>query len=345
MSFNPCALVPTYRHVDALDAIVGALRARGLPVIVVDDGNDAATASRIAAICAAHPDVELKREPVNGGKGAAVLAGLELAALRGFTHAVQIDADGQHDLSSVGEMLARAQEQPEALVTGAPVYDDTMPLGRRIGRWITHVWVSINTLTPHVIDSMCGFRVYPVARTLEVARSADVAKRMGFDTEILVRLNWSGVPVVAVPVNVTYPPGNHSNFQLWRDNVEISVMHARLFFGMLRRAPGWLVARKAEPQRAAPQHWASMGERGSRLGLWLLAMVFKLFGRNVCLAVMSPVVLFFFLTGGEQRRASLGYLKRAQKSGLISGRVGWVMSFRHFFAFAAAALDRLAAWT
>jgi predicted LPLAT superfamily acyltransferase len=74
-------------------------------------------------------------------------------------------------------------------------------------------------------------------------------------------------------------------------------------------------------------------------------MIFKLFGRNICLAVMSPIVLFFFLTGGEQRRASLGYLRRARDAGLISGRVGWVLSFRHFLAFAAAALDRLAAWT
>jgi predicted LPLAT superfamily acyltransferase len=336
--------VPTYRHADALDAIVGSLRASGLPVIVIDDGNDVGTAARIAAICAAHRGVELRRETANGGKGAAVLTGLELAALRGFTHAVQVDADGQHDLSRVGDMLKLAESQPDALITGAPVYDETMPLGRRIGRWATHIWVSINTLTPRIVDSMCGFRVYPVARVLDVARSADIAKRMGFDTEILVRLSWSGAAILTLPVSVTYPPGNHSNFQMWRDNIEISRMHARLFFGMLRRAPGWILSSDA-PQDKTPRHWASMSERGSKAGLWLLAMVFKLFGRNVCLAVMSPIVLFFFLTGGEQRRASLGYLRRARRSGLISGRVGWIMSFRHFFAFAAAALDRLAAWT
>nr|RAW03918.1 glycosyltransferase family 2 protein [Aerococcus urinae] len=345
MSFRPCALIPTYNHVDALDGILRYLREFGLPVIVIDDGNAPGPASRIAGICTRHEGVELHREPANGGKGAAVLAGLALAAERGFSHAVQIDADGQHDIERLGEMLKLAERQPDALVTGAPLYDDTMPLARRIGRWITHLWVSINTHSFRVIDSMCGFRVYPVARTIDVAHSAQVARRMGFDTEILVRMSWSGTPIVTLPVSVTYPPGNHSNFEVWRDNVEISHMHARLFFGMLRRAPGWIFARKQPEQRETPRHWASMRERGSKLGLWLLAIVFRIFGRNVCLAVMSPVVLFFFLTGGEQRRASLDYLGRARDAGLISDRVGWRLSFRHFSTFAAAALDRLAAWT
>ncbi|MEG3807789.1 aromatic amino acid lyase, partial [Aerococcus mictus] len=215
-----------------------------------------------AVIAARQEGVELPREPANGGKGAAVLAGLALAAERGFSHAVQIDADGQHDIERLGEMLKLAERQPDALVTGAPLYDDTMPLARRIGRWITHLWVSINTHSFRVIDSMCGFRVYPVARTIDVAHSAQVARRMGFDTEILVRMSWSGTPIVTLPVSVTYPPGNHSNFEVWRDNVEISHMHARLFFGMLRRAPGWIFARKQPEQRETPRRWASMGERG-----------------------------------------------------------------------------------
>lgn len=344
MSFRPCALIPTYNHVDALGAIIDRLRDMGLPVIVVDDGNTRETATRIADICAGDENVELRREAVNGGKGAAVLAGLELAARRGFTHAVQIDADGQHDVARVEELLRLAERQPDALVTGVPIYDDTIPRARRVGRWITHAWVSINTLSPKIIDGMCGFRVYPVARVLDIAGSARVARRMGFDTEILVRMRWSGTPILTLPVSVTYPPGNHSNFELWRDNLEISHMHARLFFGMLPRAPGLLLSRKRSGGKAS-QHWATMGERGSKLGLWFLAIIFRLFGRNVCLAVMSPIVLFFFLTGGEQRRASLIYLRRARDAGLIAGHVGWVLSFRHFFAFAAAALDRLAAWT
>ncbi|MCE9650894.1 MAG: glycosyltransferase family 2 protein [Parvibaculum sp.] len=343
MTFRACAIVPTYKHVDALDRIVEQLRALDLPVIVIDDGNGPQAARAIADICAKWEDVNLERHADNEGKGAAVLSGLRIAAARGFTHALQIDADGQHDILRARELLKLAEAHPSALVTGAPIFDDSVPRARLLARWITHVWVSINTLTPHIIDSMCGFRVYPVALTLATTAGTNIAKRMGFDTEVVVRLSWAGAGLVSLPVGVTYPPGNHSNFALW-DNVEMSRMHARLFFGMLWRAPLFLAARWSDKENG-PRHWAKLGERGSAVGLWFLALIFRVFGRRVCLAVMSPIILFFFLTGGEQRRSSIDYLTRAWRAGALSRRPGWWMSFRHFMSFGAAALDKLAAWT
>lgn len=84
---------------------------------------------------------------------------------------------------------------------------------------------------------MCGFRVYPLAAALRVWDEGRVGARMQFDTEILVRLFWQGVRVISVPTRVTYPRDGVSHFDLWRDNLRISAMHARLFFGMLRRLP------------------------------------------------------------------------------------------------------------
>ncbi len=343
MSFRPCAIVPTYHHVSVLDAIVGRLRDIGLEVIVVDDGNDTETAQRIAEICAGRDGVELRRHAVNAGKGAAVFTGLEQAARRGFTHALQIDADGQHDIERAAELIALARAHPHALVTAKPIFDDSVPRVRLIARWITHIWVSINTLSLRIVDSMCGFRVYPIAETLALAARANIAKRMGFDTEVLVRLRWAGVPLVVLPVRVIYPVGNHSNFRLW-DNVEVSRMHAKLFLLMLWQLPA-LIAARWRMDRGETHHWAGLAERGTSLGLWILALVFHLFGRRVCLAIMSPVVFFFFLTGVTQRRASMSYLDRAWKSGLLPRRPGWFTSLRHFMSFGGAALDKLAAWT
>lgn len=343
MTFRACAIVPTYKHVDALDGIVAHLVAIGLPVIVVDDGNEECDARAIAAICLKHEGIILERHAINRGKGAAVLTGLEVALARGFTHALQVDADGQHDIAKSGEILALARANPGTLVSGTPIFDDSIPRARLAARWLTHVWVSVNTLSFRIIDSMCGFRVYPIARTLEVVRTAHVAKRMGFDTEIVVRLRWSGVPVLVLPVHVVYPRGNYSNFSLW-DNVEISKMHTRLFFGMLLRAP-WLVVARWRGDDDNSRHWASLGERGGTLGLQLLAVIYRLFGRRVCLAIMSPVILFFFLTGGEQRRASLDYLTHLWRCGVFSTKPGWLASLRHFMSFGAAALDKFAAWT
>jgi hypothetical protein len=73
---------------------------------------------------------------------------------------------------------------------------------------------------------------------------------MDFDIEVVVRLHWRGIPIVEVPTQVLYPRGGVSHFRLWRDNLLITRMHARLFFGMLRRLPQ-LVARRLRETRHA----------------------------------------------------------------------------------------------
>jgi len=78
---------------------------------------------------------------------------------------------------------------------------------------------------------------------MKLAARERVGTRMEFDPEILVRAVWAGVPVVSMPTNVTYPIDGVSHFKMWRDNVRISWMHTRLFFGMLWRAP-LLIARR-----------------------------------------------------------------------------------------------------
>ena len=116
-----------------------------------------------------------------------------------------------------------------------------MPTGRLVGRYATHVWVWINTLSFDIADSMCGFRLYPLAPTLALLDRARIGRRMDFDTEVIVRLHWAGVPVRNLPTPVRYPSDGVSHFDVWRDNVRISRMHARLFFGMLRRLPRLLL--------------------------------------------------------------------------------------------------------
>jgi hypothetical protein len=121
-----------------------------------------------------------------------------------------------------------------------------VPRSRLYGRYLTHVWVWINTLSFEIRDSMCGLRVYPLAATCEIWRKYRVDRRMAFDTEILVRLSWSGVRIIAVPTRVTYPRDGVSHFRMLKDNVHISWMHTRLFFGMLRRAPVLLFRRVSQ---------------------------------------------------------------------------------------------------
>ncbi len=233
---NLVVLIPVYNHEHAVGFVVEQVRRHGLPMLLVDDGSSSACAAVLDGLVAA--DVSVVRLPVNQGKGGAVMAGLRAAAERGYTHALQIDADGQHTLDDIPTFLTTASAHPTALVTGYPVFDASVPKARLYGRLLTHVWVWINTLSFAIKDAMCGFRVYPLAAVLPVIdRAWLLGRRMDFDPELAVRLVWAGVPVVNLPTKVSYPRDGVSHFDVLWDNVRITGMHTRMFFGMLLRLP------------------------------------------------------------------------------------------------------------
>ena len=149
-------VIPTYRHAARLPGIVALLRSLSLPVLIVDDGNQGELAAQVSALKDPAACVAVLRRDVNGGKGAAVKDGLRAARALGWTHAFQVDADGQHDLGAASTMVSHALSNPVAVVCGVPVYDRSIPTARRIGREITHFWVRIETLSNEILDSMCG---------------------------------------------------------------------------------------------------------------------------------------------------------------------------------------------
>lgn len=235
------AVVPVYNQAQRLGDVVLSLRRLNLPVILVDDGSDAPT--RAACDALAGPNVKVIHRAENGGKGAAVITGFKAAVRLGHTHALQIDADGQHGAKALPKVLQLAQKFPQCLICGYPVYDDTVPRARRIGRKITNFWCAVNSLSLSFDDAMCGLRVYPLAPTMSVVENAKIGQRMEFDPEILVRLLWAGVRVKNAPVPVTYPADGVSHFRAVADNVRISLMHAKLCVMMLTRLPIILFSR------------------------------------------------------------------------------------------------------
>lgn len=234
-AFVPCFIIPVYNHPAYLPALIAYLSQYQHPMILVDDGSDVACRAVIDSLV--YERLTVLRHDSNQGKGQAVMTALRHAHAQGYSHALQLDADGQHAWDDVGKFLETARTHPKAVILGTPVYGDDVPKKRLYGRYATHIWVWINSLSLAIKDSMCGFRVYPVAASVDVMNRHRLRKRMGFDSEILVYLSWYGADFINIATPVTYPVDGVSHFRLWEDNVELSKMHAQLFFGMLVRLP------------------------------------------------------------------------------------------------------------
>lgn len=232
------AIIPVYNHPSTIESMVDAVNLHGLKCILVDDGSDLVCASVLDRLAKDHKDsVRLVRLSKNQGKGGAMMAGFYEAVRLGYSHALQIDADGQHDARDIPHFLDISLQNPNSVILGCPIYDLSIPKIRLYPRYATHFWVWINTLSFEITDSMCGFRVYPLLPVIELIDNQKVGLRMDFDCEVLVRLHWRGVRMINYPTKVTYPLDGISHFQIWTDNVLISRMHAILFLGMLRRLP------------------------------------------------------------------------------------------------------------
>ncbi len=243
-TFKPIIVVPVYNHAKPVARLVEKIQAFNLPCILVDDGSESACAIALDWLQEKYADkLEVLHLVQNQGKGGAVMAGFRHAAEQGFSHVLQIDADGQHDPADIPGFLAEARQYPEDVICGCPIYDDSVPKARLYGRYATHIWVWINTLSFEIRDSMCGFRVYALASTIKVLDSNTIGKRMDFDIDIMVRTHWHGTRVRNRPTHVIYPEDGVSHFDTLRDNVRISKMHAKLFFTMLVTWPAILLRR------------------------------------------------------------------------------------------------------
>ncbi len=233
-------LIPSYNTGRKVLETVQEARARWTPVWVVVDGSTDGSDQALLQLAAADPGLRVMVLPENRGKGAAVLHGLEQAQAAGFTHALTMDADGQHPAALIPEFMARSQARPDAMILGRPVFDASAPLLRVRGRRVSNWWTNLETLGAGIGDSLYGFRVYPVAALAAVMKRQPWMRRFDFDTEAVVRLAWRGVTPIDVDAPVKYltaEEGGVSHFRYGRDNVLLTWMHLRLMLEFLLRLP------------------------------------------------------------------------------------------------------------
>ena len=215
---KPCIIIPCFNHPATVAAV--ALSAQSFcPVLVVDDGSTLPLPEL--------PGCTIIRLGKNSGKGAALQAGFKHAVELGFTHAITMDADGQHFAEDLPKFMAVIQTQLDVLAVGVrDFFAAGCPTHRRRSNAVSTFWFRVETGV-RLGDTQCGFRCYPLSLTQRLkARSS----RYAFELEFMVRASWVGTPIVAVPVKCSYDPDQIrlSHFRPVRDLAHITVMNIGL---------------------------------------------------------------------------------------------------------------------
>ena len=229
-------LLPTYNTGPRLREVVSEVLAHWQPVMVVVDGSTDGSEAPVIELAKTEPGLTVLLLPRNSGKGAAVLVGARAASDRGFTHALVMDADGQHPAGSIAKFMAASQRHLNAMVLGRPIFPANVPAARLQGRKLSIWLVRVELLGGGIADPLFGFRIYPLAPLLEVLGPRRGGRRYDFDTESSVRLCWAGVPPRNLMAPVRYfsrAEGGVSHFHYVRDNVTQVWLHIRLIAELL----------------------------------------------------------------------------------------------------------------
>lgn len=194
--FKALILVPSYNTGRRLIGTVEKALAQWQPVWVVVDGSDDGSAEALEILLGDRQGLCIIARSENGGKGAAVLSGARQALREGFTHVLCLDTDGQHPDDRITAFMNAARQNPEAMVLGQPVFDESAPAIRVQGRKLSKYLVALEILGSDIGDALYGMRIYPLRPLVERMESISGARRYDFEPCIAVHLFWDAAKAV-----------------------------------------------------------------------------------------------------------------------------------------------------
>jgi glycosyltransferase involved in cell wall biosynthesis len=251
-------LIPAYNPGPRLLTTVREALAHWPTVWVVVDGSTDGSHEAVLKLATTEPGLRVLLRMANGGKGAAVLSGGEAALAAGFTHALVMDADGQHPADRIGDFMQQSLDAPAALIAGRPIFGAEAPKLRLYGRQLSVGLVHLETLGRVIADPLFGFRVYPLEPLVRTLQTTGGARHYDFDPEVAVRLVWSGTPVINVDASCRYlskEEGGISHFHYLRDNVRMVWLHTRLLLALIfwhgPRMLGLRLSRRPDAQHSS----------------------------------------------------------------------------------------------
>lgn len=288
-----CVVVPTYNNCGTLGEVIRQVRRFVPDTIVVNDGSTDDTADVLGRL----GDIVVLTHERNRGKGEALANGFHRAIAAGFTHAITLDADGQHVADDLPKFLQAVRSHPEALIVGSR---DLTGKGRRLKSRLLRahsnfwVWLATGQWVP---DTQSGYRAYPLHKIAGLKRKC---RKYDFEVEILVRAIWTGVPVVRAPVRVEYGPGSTSHFRPLRDFALVFQLNCCLLTQRLLLPAAVRSAAQLKTSRAGAvlrDAWGAMwreivrgcdtpGRFAAAIGLGVLCGILPIWGFQIATALI-----------------------------------------------------------
>jgi glycosyltransferase involved in cell wall biosynthesis len=198
-----CAIIPCYNEEANIDRLVKTVRQYLACCIVVDDCSTDATFER-----ASKAGARVLRHERNMGKGFALKQGFALASVSGFSAAVTLDGDGQHDPEEIPRFLAAFEAGDIDIVLGDRMGKPVgMPLIRRATNRFAS-WCLGRMTGVRISDSQVGFRLI----RLDTWHSLHLqGRRFDLESEILIKACRRGARLAQVPIKTIYPNGTEGS--------------------------------------------------------------------------------------------------------------------------------------
>lgn len=213
-----------------------------LPVLVVSDGSTDRTAE-----VAREAGALVLELPFNLGVGGAMRAGFRYAVRHGYTAAVQVDADGQHDPAEVPLLLEKLTEADVVIGARFSTDDDEYRVrGPRKWAMVVLSKVLSRLAKTRLTDVTSGFKASG-GRALVVFAEHYPVEYLGDTVESLVIALRAGCAVAQVPARMRPRRGGNPSHRPVKSMIYLFRAGFALLLALIRR---WETADEPAPEPA-----------------------------------------------------------------------------------------------
>lgn len=229
-------IIPAYNEEENIQQVVNNIinKFPQYDYVVVNDGSTDATAD----ICQREHYTVLNL-PINLGIGGAVQAGYRYAKSKRYDIAIQIDGDGQHNISYAEEMVALIAAQKADVVIGSRFLENRgfqSSGARRVGIRILSLLIRLCTGI-NVKDVTSGFRA--VNKKFIDIYCSEYSNDYP-EPEAIVSAVMYGGTIREIPVVMRERQGGESSIRFWNSvyymiKVTLAILVRRISYGIRRK--------------------------------------------------------------------------------------------------------------